>query len=378
MKILHTSDWHLGKSLGGHPLDADQRYALEKVKLHLTEVQYDLVILAGDVFDRATPPPDAARMLGAWLGDVHAVAPSLPIVIVAGNHDNGPRLAWTASLLDRQNVYLRGDADRIDEPILVTGRDGVEAEVWALPFLLPGALGEAEPSQVGAMDEALRRIRERSTAGKAQVLVAHCFVRDGAVSDSERGLIGTATQIDPEVFQGFDYVALGHLHRPQTVAPNARYSGSLARYSFSEAGHDKVLLEVEVSPGAPHRCVEHPLPCLRGMRRITASLEALRDDARFDECVDDYVELTLSPAVPVGNPLEQLRRRWPHILSFRNDLQTEGAGLSLATTGGDGPRDLENDFLTFEKQFAAGDATPDEILAAFRGLHARVAKEMTE
>jgi len=378
MKILHTSDWHLGKSLGGHPLDEDQRFALDKVKQHLTEQAYDLLVLSGDVFDRATPPSDAVRMFGHWLGDVHAIAPDLPIVVIAGNHDNGPRLAWTASVLDRQRVYLRGDTDRIEDPIRVTGRDGVEAEVWALPFLLPGALGEATPSQVGAMDEALRRIRARWTPGMAQLLVAHCFVRDGAVSDSERGIVGTATQIDPETFEGFDYVALGHLHRPQSVGPNARYAGSLARYSFSEAGHDKALLAVDVAPGVPHRCVRHPLPCLRGMRRITASLEALRDDPAFDAAVDDYVELTLSPAVPAGNPLDLLRPRWRHILSFRNDLGTEGARVALVNDGGEGPRDLEADFLSFEKQFPTTDATPDELLAAFRSLHARVATRVTE
>jgi hypothetical protein len=114
------------------------------------------------------------------------------------------------------------------------------------------------------------------------------------------------------------------------------------------------------------------------MRRITASLEALWDDPAFDAAVDDYVELTLSPAVPAGNPLDLLRQRWTHILSFRNDLVTEGARVALVNDGGEGPRDLEADFLSFEKQFPTTDATPDELLAAFRSLHARVATRVTE
>ncbi len=378
MKILHTSDWHLGKSLGGEVLHEDQLFALQQVKEHLAREPYDLVVIAGDVFDRTTPSGDAVRMLGAWLGEVRAFAPTLPIVMIAGNHDNGPRLAWTAALLDKQQVYLRGDTQRIDEPIAVTGRDGVEAEVWALPFLLPGALGEATPSQVGAMEEGLRRIRARWDNTKAQVLVAHCFVRDGLVSDSERGLIGTATQIDAAVFEGFDYVALGHLHRPQVVAGNARYSGSLARYSFSEASHEKSMFAVEVAPGQPHRCVVHPLACLRGMHRITASLQELLSDPQFDDRVEAYVELTLSPPVDVGNPLEQLRARWKRILSFHNALVPAGAALATVSAGGDGTRDLEADFSDFDRQFPTGDVPPEELLRWFRDLHGRLPEEANE
>ena len=108
MRILHTSDWHLGKSLSGHLLDEDQRFALQQIREHLCDEAYDLVVIAGDVFDRTTPSDDAVQMLGGWLGEVRAHRPTLPIVIIAGNHDNGPRLAWTSSILDHQQVYLRG------------------------------------------------------------------------------------------------------------------------------------------------------------------------------------------------------------------------------------------------------------------------------
>ena len=315
-------------------------------------------------------------MLGGWLGEVRAHRPTLPIVIIAGNHDNGPRLAWTSTLLDHQHVYLRGSTERIDAPIRIRGQSGVEAQVWAVPYLLPGAMGEASPSQMAAMQAAIGRIDARQDRGMAQILVAHCFVANGLTSDSERSLIGTATQLDPEEFAGFDYVALGHLHRPQSVAMNARYSGSIARYSFSEAGHGKAMLDVTVTPGAPHACVSRPLDTLRPMKRITATLEALRDDPAYAPDLDAYVELTLEPPVDRGNPLDTLRKRWRHILSFRNELV--GAGLALArvqNTGDDGPRDLAADFVEFDQQFTATDAPNEAVLSAFQELLARLPEE---
>lgn len=377
MRILHTSDWHLGKSLGEQPLDADQEFALRQVRDHLRDEAYDLVVIAGDVFDRATPSDQAVQMLGAWLGEVRASRPTLPIVIIAGNHDNGPRLAWTSSLLDHQHVYLRGGPQRIDEPIRVRARSGIHAEVWAVPFLSSGAMGEGAPSQVAAMQAAIDKITLQQDRTAAQVLVAHCFVANGKTSDSERSLIGTATQIDPEGFAGFDYVALGHLHRPQSVASNARYSGSLARYSFSEANHDKAMLDITVAAGQPHICVTHPIHMLRPMRRIKGTYEALLTDPIYDSAVDAYVELTLDPPVDVGNPLAALRKRWHHVLSFRNELVSPGSALSSVRDGqGDGPRDLMADFLDFDKQFAVSDTPPEAVLAAFHVLLARLPDEV--
>lgn len=375
MRILHTSDWHLGKYLGNVPLDDVQQHALRQLRDHLASEAYDVLVVAGDIFDRPTPSNDAVRMLGAWLGEVRALAPQLKVVLIAGNHDNGPRLAWAATLLDAQGVYLRGETHAIDEPIDVTGRDGSQAQLWALPFLTAASLDEQSHSQVGAMDEALRRIALRQDRSKAQVLVAHCFVQGGAVSDSERTLIGNATQIAVEVFAGFDYVALGHLHRPQAPAPHVRYSGSLARYSFSEVDYPKQFLDVEVQAGQPCRVTEHRLRDLHTLRRLRGSLQELSEDPKFASMVDDYVELTLDPPVHLGNPLEALRRRWKNILSFRNDLLPPSGALQSLPEAQGGPRDLEADFVRFDRQFTDQPEPAPEVLAAFRKLHQRLSEE---
>lgn len=377
MRILHTSDWHLGKCLSGHSFLLDQDLALSQLRAHLVAEDYDLVIVAGDIFDRPTPSEDAVRMLGAWLGAVRGVKPLLPIVLIAGNHDNGPRLAWTSSLLDHQQVYLRGAAEGVSEPMIVTDRDGEEAEVWAIPFLSPGAMGERPPSQVAAMGAAVERIRAKQRPGVIQVLIAHCFVANGATSDSEQSFVGTATQIQAEQFEGFDYVALGHLHRPQKVAPNARYAGSIARYSFSEAAHGKVALDITVAQGKPHVCVELPLHTLRPMYRITGTLAALRDDPVYADRLGAYVELTLDPPVDEGSPYDELRKRWPYILAFHNDLVSPVSALSKVRDAvGTGRRDLVQDFMDFDAQFPRTDTAPEAVHAAFVDLLSRLpAKE---
>ena len=369
MKILHTSDWHLGRSLHGHPLNDDQDHALKQILELLRQEPYDALIVAGDIFDKATPSNEAARMLGGWLTDVRKIQPQLPIVMISGNHDNGPRLACMAGLLDHQAVYLRGETGRIDEPIVLRDKTGGEAEIWALPYLLPGALGEALASQSGAMEEALRRIRERQNLGRSQILVAHCFVRGGQGSDSERTLIGTATLIEAELFHGFDYVALGHLHRRQSPAPHVHYSGSIARYSFSEEGYDKVVLSVELDPGAPCRIRSTRLTDLRPMKKWTDSLENLLHSPRYNGQTDDYVELTLAPPCSAGNPMDALRKRWTHLLSFHNSPEIETVSKVEGPSHVAGPRDLVNDFAVFSRMYTGGaeldlDAAFQEVLTA--------------
>lgn len=366
MRILHTSDWHLGRVLAGHCLMPDQEHALAQLEALLQRDPHDLLVIAGDIFDRASPAPEALNLLGHWIQRLRLAAPGMPVLITAGNHDNGTRLAWAAGLMD-EGMYLRGDTKGVTEPLTLTTASGERAQIWALPFLEPGVMNEALPSQSGAMEAALSLIRPLQDANATQVLVAHCFVRDGAVSDSERQLVGTAVQIDPAVFAGFDYVALGHLHKPQRVAPNARYSGSLGHYSFSEAGHEKAFLSITVSAGVGHTCVEHPIVPLRRMSRITGSLQELLGDPGLDEVREHYVELTVEPRVREGNVLEQLRRRWPWLLSLKNDAPVVST-LTMVVATQSLQRNLVQDFLDFDAMFR-GEQPPDQAMVdAFEQL----------
>jgi exonuclease SbcD len=330
---------------------------------------HDLLVVAGDIFDRSVPPEDAVSLLGAWLAEVREVAPGMPIVLIAGNHDSGARLAWSSGLLSAAGVHIRGEADRLEEPVRVRTAAGEDAEVWPLPFLWPGAIAadEGPMGQARTLELALDRVRARQTQGKTQVLVSHCFAQGGRTSDSERALIGQATLVDPAWFRGFDYVALGHLHRPQAVADNARYSGSLLAYSFSEVSDGKGAVSVEVSAGREPAASVAPIAPLRPMRTARGELDQLLHDAQFAALEDAYLSIELTRPVEGAQPMAMLRRRFPHLLQLSNPIAEAKLASAPARSRARDTEDLAADFEDFERHIR-GEAPPDDVAAAFRAL----------
>lgn len=368
MRLLHTSDWHLGKRLMERSLLSDQQHALDQVLTLLTATPHDALVVAGDVFDQSVPPEEAVQVLGAFLARLRERLPSLPVVLIAGNHDSAARLASNAELLSLTGVHVRGDPEMVDWPVVLRAASGETAQLWAVPFLWAGTLQDGDVvarTQVEALDFALARIRARQDAGLAQVLVSHCFAQGGSTSDSERTLVGQATAVAPSRFSGFDYVALGHLHRPQLVAPNARYSGSLLAYSFSEVGDAKAVWSVEVQAGAPHAATPHALVPRRALRRLEGTLEALLESSEFQPYADDYLHITLTEARHTGQPMAALRKRFPHLLHLLNPV-AQAQAKKLAARAAKAGEDVDADFLAFQQQLY-GDVKP-EVRAAFEAL----------
>lgn len=366
MRILHTSDWHLGKQLCEHPLLQDQRQVLAQLTAILAGGEHDAVVIAGDIFDRAVPNEDAVGLLGGWLNELREVAPSLPIILVAGNHDSGIRLAWAAGLLSRSNVHIRGTAQQVGDPVLVTTAAGEEAEIWPVPFLWPRDLDVegVTPSQVSALQAAVGLVRSKQTAGKTQVLVAHCFAQGGTTSESERNLVGQATLIPPEFFEGFDYVALGHLHRPQAVrGTQARYSGSLLKYSFSEVNDKKQALSVEVKSGMPPVVSPHPLVPLRDLVEIESTLEEAIENPAFAQYRGDLVGVQLTKAHTAGNPAALLRARFPFLVRLHNPVEVEPTVSVPPRARGAEKDDVVEDFTAFEAHIGYSPPQPEVVSA---------------
>lgn len=364
MKVLHTSDWHLGRVLHERSLLGDQRGFLGWLAGHLEADPHDALVVAGDVFDRGVPPEEAVELLTEFLRDLRERAPRLTVLFIAGNHDSGSRLAFGAPLLASLGVHVRGGVAELERPVRVAG-----AELWAVPFLWPGSF-PASPTQAAAFAEARRRILAAQSPGAAQVVVAHCFAAGGAVSDSERTLVGQSTQVEGELLAGFDYVALGHLHRPQRVTEQVRYSGSPLRYSFSEAADAKVVLSVEVRAGAPPQVAAVPVPQPRPMVTLRGELAALRADPAFAAHEQAYVRVELTDAVPVSQPVPLLRKRFPHLLELVSAASAGSSGpLAPRARRAAGARpSLEEDFVAFERDLRGEGAPSPEVLAAFRGL----------
>jgi exonuclease SbcD len=307
MRLLHTSDWHLGRSLHR----ADLRAAQERFLDHLVDTvraeRVDAVLVAGDVYDRAIPPLDAVRMCEDALSRLRAAGAR--VVLISGNHDSARRLGFGGSLFDVAGVHLRTRTDQITSPVMLTDRHG-DVAVYGIPYLdRSGALTHAE-----VLAEAVASIRAAGS-GPRQILISHSWVTGGTVCESERDIsVGGAGQVPSSVFDGFSYVALGHLHGRQTLAEHIRYSGSPLPYSFSEASHRKGSWLVELDAAGTVRAELVPAPVFKRLNVLCDTLHELLTSPKYAEYEDDFVSVTLTDPVRVTGAMDALRTRFPHIL----------------------------------------------------------------
>ncbi len=262
MRIAHLADLHLGRVFHGMSLLEDQRHALERVVAALRDARADVLVLAGDLYDRALPGADAVRLFDEFLREVNETV-RIPVIAIAGNHDSADHLGFGAWMFSRGDVHVRGRVDRDLLPITLEDDHG-EVTFYPLPYVEPeaarGLLDDADPTApvthrtlVQALVGAARRHRDGARRHARTVAIAHAFVRGDRWPDetrrSERSLhLGGVGAVSAEAFAGFDYVALGHLHRPQSLTPDGRvrYAGSLLKYSF-----DEVAARQGDDPGRP-------------------------------------------------------------------------------------------------------------------------------
>lgn len=319
MRILHTSDWHLGRSFHRESMLAHQAAFTDHLLELVDSESVDLVVVSGDVYDRALPPVDAVRLADETLARLSASRAA--VVVTSGNHDSAHRLGFGSRLIDASGVFIRADASAVGTPVLLADAHGPVA-VHAVPYLDPDAVREpwALParSHEAALTEALRRVRSdlrRRPAGTRSVVLAHAFVAGAQPSDSERDIsVGGVSLVPTSVFDGVDYAALGHLHGSAMLTERVRYSGSPLAYSFSEAGHVKGCWLVDLGPtgfvGASF--AEAPVP--RPLARIRGTLDSLLTDPRHTGAEGAWVQATLTDDARPVHAMSRLRRRFPHTL----------------------------------------------------------------
>ncbi len=334
MRLLHTSDWHLGRSLHRADLRAAQSAFLD----HLVDVvraeKVDAVLVAGDIYDRAVPPVDAVELCEDALLRLHDTGAA--VVLISGNHDSARRLGFGSGLLEKAGVHLRTRPGALARPVVLTDAHGPVA-VYGVPYLEPDAVrgelppagpgdGEAPRGHAGVLGHAVACIRADAEARsiKRRVVMAHGWVTGGTVSESERDItVGGVGQVPAELFSGFGYVALGHLHGQQTIAPHLRYSGSPLPYSFSEASHRKGSWLVELDGAGAAHAEQVPAPTHRRLSVLRGRLADLLGSAAYAAHQDDFVSVTLTdPSRPEG-AMDALRARFPHVLVLA--FEPEGA-----------------------------------------------------
>lgn len=332
MKFIHTADWHLGKLLKEHSMTEDQAWLLENRFLPIVdEEKPDVILLAGDVYDRSFPPEDAVELFDRMTEEIVRKR-GIPFIVISGNHDSAERLAVASRLLRSQGLYIFGPLDRLS-PVILKDEWGLVAFL-PMPYSEPARvrvmmnkLGMEEAEKVKTYEEAEKILSSRMLSllpdegeGMRKIALAHVYAAGGMSSESERPLsIGGYDQISDEVFAPYDYTALGHLHRPQKTKRDSekiQYSGSLMRYSFDEVRQKKGIIVGTIDgEGNVSTTFREMLP-LHQVREIQGSFA----DIMAKEGSEDYLQIVLTDYEPVIDAMPKLREKYPNALGVEQDM----------------------------------------------------------
>ena len=369
MKLLHTADLHLGKTLHETPLLSVQEKMLDDIHDILTQHDYAALIIAGDVYDRAIPSAEAVSLFSRFLARIREDCPDTAVCIIPGNHDSAQRLAFAHEILQNQRIYIAQDTCRLAEPVILT-KGAEKLAVYLLPFLNFGAFSEedkeayraAGDSQAEMAVVASHILQQAVQPDMPALLAAHLFTIGGQSSSSERTFIGAAEYVNPDLFSCFDYVALGHLHRCQRITDRMYYSGSPLPYSFDESEDAKCVLSIDID-GTPKQSaagktsitIERiPIISERPLKRLEGVFADFFTGTRYDEWSGCYLEITLDDAEVIAHPMQLLRQKFPFLLSIRqksfmNQESQDGAEpLNLRERTAEDPLTLAENFSRFE------------------------------
>lgn len=343
MRLLHTSDWHLGRSLDIVSLHEHQRDFLTWLAGLARERSIDAVLVSGDVYDRSIPSVEAVRLLEEGLVSLVGVC---PVVLVAGNHDSATRLGFGGSLLSAVGLHLRSAVADVSSPVEIVDADGVTALVYGIPYLDPevtrhelGAQKSHASVLSAAMDLVRADLQTRTDAATSAgltppvaVVMSHAFIHGGTISTSERDVtVGGIADAPASVFAGVDYVAMGHLHGPQEIAnpggPVVRYSGTPLAYSFSEESHAKSVTIVDIAADGTVAVEQVLTPVPRRLKTIRGDIDALLADTGLAPFEDCWVRAIVTDPRRPENAIDRVRVRFPHTIALEWSPHLDGQPL---------------------------------------------------
>ena len=330
MKFFHISDLHIGKQLHYYNLREEQESILDAIVQAAELHRPDALLIAGDIYDKAAPSAEAYEIFNRFLNRLTGLSGKMPVMIIAGNHDNASRLSYASDFLEKSRIYISAKAPEADEPlkkITLTDAFG-EVDVYLLPFIRPRDVRHLfEDGVVTSYDTAVEAVlaRENIDYSRRNVLVAHQFFVAGTAEpercESEQTYIavGGIDSVDIRHVENFDYVALGHIHGAQRMgAEHIRYSGTPLKYSVSEAGHTKGITVVTLGEkGEPPVIEQLPLTPLHDVKKLSGTLEEILNQENAP--AEDYVSIILTDEESLYRPKDQLEERYHRILEVRLD-----------------------------------------------------------
>ena len=328
MRFLHLSDLHLGKRVNEFSMLEDQAYILKEILKIIDEQKVEAVLIAGDIYDKVIPSAEAVRLLDDFL--TRLATRKLPVFLISGNHDSAERIAFGSRLMSSRQIYLSPVFEADVEPVTVNDKYG-EINIYMLPFVKPSLVKRVYPEEEiityqDAVNAAVQHMQINTD--KRNILLAHQFVTGAARCDSEEMSVGGLDDVDAAIFDGFDYVALGHLHGPQKIGKETvRYSGTPLKYSFSEVNHKKAAVIVDVEEKGTVKIQQILLVPKHDMREIRGTyMEVTALDFYKDMKTDDYLHITLTDEEDIPDAIGKLRTIYPNIMKLSYDnLRTRAA-----------------------------------------------------
>jgi len=373
LKLIHTADWHIGRVLHSESFLESQSYVLDQILAYIKEHDVDALLVAGDIYDRSIPPSEAISLLNGFINRLSAL--NVPIIMITGNHDGAQRLSFASKQLQSSGVHIMGDLHDINQPVVLQ-KDDIKVNVYGIPYADPERVRDVFDCEVKDFDQAhtylVEQVKTAYNSEETNVLMSHCFVDGAETSESEKTLsIGGSDRVSFEPMLDFDYVALGHLHSPQRRgAEHIRYSGSILKYSFSEANQKKgvTLLEFDENGLVKHQHLA--LKPLRDLRVIEGLLDTLIEQGKTDPQSDDYLSVTITDQTALLDPLGKLRVVYPNVLHLEKTLLTQAMGKAPSREALN--RGEEHMIQDFYKQVTGNDMTDqqsDIIQNALKTLH---------
>lgn len=382
MKIIHTGDWHIGKIVNEFSMIEDQKYILEQLLEVIRREKPDALVIAGDIYDRSIPPVEAVELLNRVFKEV-LIDNGVKIVAIAGNHDSGERISFGSEILEKEGLFIAGV---LEDDIKKISFKEKNTDIYLIPYIDPAVIRKRyENSDIKNHNDAMKfmisRIEENINKNNVNIVVAHGYVTakreealedynedkykaaDIEISDSERPLsIGGTDLIDGNIFNEFDYVALGHLHGRQRVGiESIRYSGSLLKYSFSEVNHKKGITIVNWNDNREISIIQEQLIPKRDMRIIKGPIDKLMESAKEENCNnEDYIQAILTDEGELVDPIGKLRSVYPNIMLLkREEKKSISQSNTKASEGYKSKSELEL-FKEYYERLGSGEFTKEK------------------
>lgn len=352
MRFAHISDLHLGKRLNRFSLIEDQQYILDEIIKTAEENGCGAMLIAGDIYDKSMPSAEAVKLFDDFITKLSKT--DMKTFIISGNHDSTERVAYASSIMEASNIFIAPQYEGELKKVKVDDEYG-EVNVFMLPFVKPPHVRTCYPeAEINDYTDMMRTVLENSELDTSQrnVLMCHQFITGAKTCDSEYVTVGTLDNINASVFEGIDYVALGHIHGAQDIAQNVRYCGTPLKYSISESGHKKSVTIVDIKQKGEVTVTQAPLTALRDLRELKGTYAQLMERSSYEGTnTQDFIHITLTDNEDIPEVVYKLRTVYPNLIQLDYDnLRTRKLSQVNAITHTDTKTPIELFGTLFEEQ----------------------------